>query len=74
MLPLRRPAALRRRQSKAMAGPAMPSRMPKEPMPNLIPMLRKNRQVDGQRQVEQRGDQAAQVDSEVQVRSFQRIS
>ena len=42
MLPLRRPAALRHRKSKAMAGPAMPSRMPKEPMPNLIPMLRKN--------------------------------
>ena len=34
-MPLRRPAALRRRKMKAMAGPPMPSRMPKEWKPNL---------------------------------------
>ena len=35
MLPLRRPASRRRRNPKAMTGPAMPSRMPKEPNPDV---------------------------------------
>ena len=39
-----------------------------------LPRPTKIRHVDGQRQVVQRGDQAAQVDGEAQVRSFQRIS
>ena len=42
MLPLRRPADLRRSKTKAMAGPAMSSWMPKQWKPILKPMVRNN--------------------------------